>query len=229
VIPCDVLDVEQRTPAWFAARCGKLTGTGAAAMVASIRSGEAAARRDLRTDLVIERLTGISRDQFSYKSAEMQWGIDHEADARRAYEARTGAVVQAVGFLAHPELPAGCSPDGLIRDVGVLEIKCPKSATHLDTLRSHRVPAIYLPQVRHALWLTGADWCDFVSFDPRFPRPLQLVILRSTLDAGDRAAWELIVRTFLGEVERELREVEQLLSQVSQGDEERTPVNAVSR
>jgi YqaJ-like viral recombinase domain len=202
----------QRTPEWFAARCGRLTGTGAAAMVATIRTGEAAARRDLRTDLVVERLTGISRDQNGYKSLEMQWGIDHEADARRAYEAETGSVVTSCGFLAHPELAAGCSPDGLIRDVGVLEVKCPKSATHLETLRSRRVPAIYLPPVRHALWITGCAWCDFVSFDPRFPEPLQLVIVRSTLDATDRAAWELIVRTFLTEVDREFADVQQLLT-----------------
>jgi YqaJ-like viral recombinase domain len=206
----------QRTPEWFAARCGRLTGTGAAAMVTTIRSGEAAARRDLRTDLVVERLTGISRDQFGYKSPEMQWGIDHEADARRAYEAETGAVVTACGFLAHPELLTGCSPDGLIRDVGVLEVKCPKPATHLETLRSRRVPAIYLPQVRHALWITGAAWCDFVSFDPRFPGPLSLAIVRITLDAGERAGWEVIVRSFLTEVDRELREVEQLLTAASQ-------------
>jgi hypothetical protein len=225
----------QRTPEWFAARCGRLTGTGAAAMVATIRSGEAAARRDLRTDLVVERLTGISRDQFGYKSPEMQWGIDHEADARRAYEAETGAVVTACGFLAHPELMTGCSPDGLIRDIGVLEVKCPKSATHLETLRSRRVPAIYLPQVRHALWLTGATWCDFVSFDPRFPEPLQLAIVRHMLDAGHRAAWELIVRNFLTEVDREYADVQQLLataqsSQVSQaqGNARRIPADALS-
>jgi YqaJ-like viral recombinase domain len=202
----------QRTPEWFAARCGRLTGTGAAAMVATIRTGEAAARRDLRTDLVVERLTGVSRDQFGYKSAEMQWGIDHEADACRAYEAETGYVVSACGFLAHPELATGCSPDGLIRDVGVLEVKCPKPATHLETLRSRRIPAVYLPQVRHALWITGVPWCDFVSFDPRFPEPLQLAIVRSTLDATERAAWELIVRTFLIEVDREFAEVQQLLT-----------------
>jgi predicted phage-related endonuclease len=202
----------QRTPEWFAARCGRLTGTGAAAMVATIRTGEAAARRDLRTDLVVERLTGISRDQNGYKSLEMQWGLDHEADARRAYEAETGYVVTACGFLAHPELMAGCSPDGLIHDVGVLEVKCPKSATHLETLRSRRVPAIYVPQVRHALWITGCAWCDFVSFDPRFPEPLQLVIVRSMLDAGERAGWEVIVRSFLTEVDREFAEVQQLLT-----------------
>ena len=207
-----VHDVAQRSPEWHALRCGKLTGTGAAAMVAQIRTGEAAARRDLRTDLVVERLTGISRDANGYKSAEMQWGIDHEADARRAYEAATGQVVTECGFLAHPELATGCSPDGLIRDVGVLEIKCPKSATHLEAVRSRRVPALYVPQVRHALWLTGAGWCDFVSFDPRFPAPLQLVVVRSTLSDTERAAWELVVRSFLSEVDREYAEVQQLLT-----------------
>jgi YqaJ-like viral recombinase domain len=207
-----VIPVTQRSPEWFAARCGRLTGTGAADMLAKIKTGEAAARRDLRTRLVVERLTGIPQDEGGYTSPAMQWGIDHEADARRAYEVHTGHVVRAIGFLAHPDLRAGCSPDGLITGgTGVLEVKCPKSATHLATVRSRCVPPEYVPQVTHALWLTDAAWCDFVSFDPRFPPPLRLRIVRTTISDGDRRAYELLVRLFLTEVDREFEDVQRLL------------------
>jgi hypothetical protein len=204
------LTATQRTPEWLAARCGRLTSTGAPDMVARIKTGEAAARRDLRTRLVVERLTGIPVEN-GYRSADMQWGIDHEAEARHAYEAETGRVVREVGFLAHPELLAGCSPDGLIGTDGILEIKCPKSATHLMTLRSRVIPVEYLPQIHHALWITGRTWGDFVSFDPRFPAPLQLVIVRLVLPIEQRRAYELVVRLFLSEVDREFAEVQHLL------------------
>lgn len=209
-----VHNVDQRSAEWHALRCGKLTGTGAADMIATLKSGkgEAAARRDLRLRLVVERLTRRATDAGGFVSSDMQWGIDHEADARRAYEALSGHVVHTdVGFVAHPELLAGCSPDGLVGDVGCVEIKCPKSATHLVALRARAVPVEYVPQCRHALWLTGARWCDFVSFDPRFPRALQLVVVRVTLSDTERAAWEITVRNFLDEVARELADVEQLL------------------
>ena len=140
----------------------------------------------------------------------MQRGIDLEPAAFAAYEAATGHVAHQVGFLAHPTLPAGCSPDGQVRSFeGILELKCPKSATHLGYLRAQKVPTDYLRQITHNLWITGASWCDFVSFDDRFPLPLQLVCLRVVRSDVDLAAYELAARLFLDEVERdhaELRE-----------------------
>jgi hypothetical protein len=210
---CDVVTVDQRTPAWFAVRCGRLTGTAVRDMRATIKTGEAAARRDLRIRLVVERLTGVTQDQNGYQSADMKWGIEHEADARRAYEAHTGLLVQPIGFLAHRELLAGCSPDGVIGAcAGAVEIKCPKSATHLVALRTRAIPPEYRPQVDHLLWLTGAPWADFVSFDPRFPAPGRLVIVRATLSEVERRAYEITVRSFLAEVDRELADVRQLLT-----------------
>ena len=210
-----VHDVAQRSPEWHALRCGALTGSAAADMIAMLKSGkgEAAARRDLRLRLVVERLTG--RSDESYRSTEMQWGIEHEDDARRAYEALSGNVVRTVGYLSHPELRTGCSPDGLVGDVGGVEIKCPKSATHLVALRTRAVPVEYVPQCHHLLWLSGARWCDFVSFDPRFPRALQLRVVRVTMSDAERAAWEITVRSFLDEVARELADVQQLLVAVA--------------
>jgi predicted phage-related endonuclease len=198
---------DQRTDAWKLARVGRLTASRACDMLATIKSGEAAARRDLRAQLVVERLTGLPQDD-TFVSQAMQRGIDREGDARAAFEAATGMLVQPVGFLAHPELMAGCSPDGIIGpNVGVLEIKCPKSATHLGILRSRTVPKDYLAQLTHALWITGAEWASFVSWDGRFPPPLQLFTMRISRASLDVDAYELAARLFLSEVDREFNEV----------------------
>lgn len=182
-----VLDVPQRTPEWFAARLGRLTGSVAGAILATVKSGEAAARRDLRTRLVLERLTGVSQED-DYTNAAMQWGLDHEAEARGVYEALTGTLVQETGFLSHTSLMAGCSLDGHLGDYEVLvSIKCPKSATHLEYLLSGdgRIPAAYVPQMLHELWITGAQAYDFLSYDPRFPRSKQCYYVR--VERDDRA------------------------------------------
>jgi YqaJ-like viral recombinase domain len=210
-----VIDVPQRSEAWFAVRLGRVTGSCAAAMLATIKSGEAAARRDLRTRLVLERLLKRS-PELPYQNAEMRWGIEHEHEACAAYEAATGELVTHVGFLAHPNLLAGCSPDGIIGDYeGLLEVKCPKSTTHLQYLRATTVPPEYVPQLQHNLWITGAQWADLVSYDPRFPKPLRLFVRRWTLSEVQRRAYELAVRLFLKEVETEYTEVATLLAGVA--------------
>lgn len=173
-----VIDADQRSAAWFEARLGRLTGSCAKDMLATIKSGEAAARRDLRTRLVCERLTNQCQED-GYINADMQRGIDLEPAAFAAYEAVTGEVVQRSGFLAHTEYLVGCSLDGHIGDFeGILELKCPRSANHLRYLRDGVMPKEHMPQVTHNLWVTGAAWCDFVSFDDRFPEHLQLFRVR---------------------------------------------------
>lgn len=202
-----VYDCEQRTPEWFAARIGMFTASTAADMLAKIKSGEAAARRDLRVRLVLERITGYSQEA-GYINADMQRGIDKEPDAVAAYEALTGHMIRPVGFVAHDELLAGCSPDGVVGNFdGIVELKCPKSATHLSYLRGKGLPAEYVGQVHHALWITGAQWCDFMSFDDRFPAPLQTFYVRVTRDDAAIAAYELAARLFLSEVDREVAEL----------------------
>lgn len=199
-------DCAQRSESWHALRLGKLTGSHAADMLATLKTkGEAAARRDLRLRLVCERLTGASSDS-DFVSKDMQRGIDLEPAARAAYEAATGSIVKPVGFVAHDELLAGCSPDGLVRG-GIVEIKCPKQATHLGYVRGGRLPVDYVPQVTHNLWMTGAGFCDFVSYDDRFPPALQFLRVRVPREAVDVAAYELAARLFLTEVERELEDV----------------------
>lgn len=205
------LTTDQRTPEWHQARLGRLTGSSAADMLAKIKTGEAAGRRNLRVRLVLERLTGESQED-AYVSKDMQRGTDLESDAFKAYEAETGNLVRRVGFLAHPELMAGCSPDGEVDHFGgIVELKVPKSATHLDYLRGG-LPEAYRYQCQHNLWITGAQWCDFVSWDPRFPPSLRLKITRLTMDGAARKSYELLVRMFLAECDREYLEIEAMAS-----------------
>jgi len=206
-----VIDAEQRSPEWFAARIGRLTGSRAADMLATIKSGEAAARRDLRLQGVCERLTGRSCDS-DYTNADMQRGTDLEPAAFAAYEATTGHLVQRTGFLAHSEHLAGCSLDGHVGDFeGLIELKCPRSATHLRYLRAGVVPPDHRPQMVHNLWVTGAQWCDFVSYDDRFPAELQVFIVRLERDEAEIAAYERKALTFLEEVAREVEAVRTMM------------------
>jgi hypothetical protein len=203
-----IVDVEQRSEAWSRARAGRLTASNAKHLLSKGKgSAEAAGRRDLRAQLVVEQLTGLpSDDGDGFVNAAMQWGIDHEAEAFAAYEALTGTLTTRVGFLAHTELMAGGSPDGVIGDFeGLLEIKCPKSATHLGYLRgSKEVPAEHSAQLTHMLWLTGVPFIDFLSFDPRFPKHLQTFLVRLKKEDVDLAAYELAVRLFLKEVDSDV-------------------------
>ena len=207
-----IIEAEQRSLDWFAARVGRLTGSRAGDMLATIKSGEAAARRDLRAQLVVERLTGQSQED-GYINAVMQRGIDLEPDAFAAYEAHSGHLVRRTGFLSHPTLMVGCSLDGDVDDfAGIVEVKCPKSATHLEYLKSGRVvPSRHVPQITHNLWITGAQWCDFVSYDDRFPPELQLWVVRVPRDEAAIKSYELAVSLFLSEVDREVATVRGLM------------------
>jgi YqaJ-like viral recombinase domain len=209
IIACD-----QRTSTWYAARLGKLTASRAADMLATIRTGEAAARRDLRTQLVLERICGVSQEN-GYINADMQRGIDLEPQAVAAYEAKTGTFVEPVGFCVHDDLLAGVSPDGFVGDDGLMEAKCPRSANHLAYLRAGTVPKEHLAQLVHALWITGRQWVDFVSFDNRWPDALQLFIARYHRNEAEIANYELVVRAFLAEVEAEVDAVRALMAPVT--------------
>lgn len=200
--------VDQRSDDWRMLRAGLLTGSCAADILAERKrgTGELQRRKDLRKRLVCERLTGIPEEESDYKPKDMRHGIDLEPIAFSAYEARTGQVARRVGFIKHTALQAGCSPDGYVGDLltGLIELKCPKSTTHLEYLQADCVPEEYWPQIVHALWLTGAAWCDFCSFDDRFlNRDLQLFRKRVKSEDVDLVAYELVVVTFLREVQDE--------------------------
>jgi hypothetical protein len=202
-----VCQAPQRSIEWKRARAGRLTASRAKDMLATIKSGEAAARRDLRIQLMVERLTGEPQDG-DFVNADMQRGMDLEADAFAAYEAVTGQVADRCGFVAHDELLIGCSPDGVLDDFGgIVELKVPRSATHFNYLRVGTVPPEHLPQLLHALWVTGAAFCDFLSFDPRFPSHLQTFYVRVERDEQQITDYARKALAFLEEVERDLQAV----------------------
>ena len=171
----------QGSAEWLAARAGCLTASAIADMIAKTKTGEAASRANLRARLVAERLTGVPQDSFS--NAAMQWGNEQEPFARAAYEIHTGNLVDQTGLVMHPSIPyAGASPDGLIDDCGLVEIKCPNTATHIEYLLAGTPPKKYQPQMLWQMECTGRQWCDFVSFDPRMPEHLQLFVVRFERD-----------------------------------------------
>lgn len=205
-----VLAAPQRSPAWHQARLGLLTGSRAAAAFATIKSGEAAGRRNLRTQLVLERITGRSQES-DYVSPAMQQGIDREPAAYAAYQALTGELLTPTGFLRHDTLAAGCSLDGHLGDFeGLIEIKAPIAATHLDFLKTGTIPSDYAKQMLHALWLTGAQWCDYLSFNPEFPTGLQVKCVRVPTSEATITAYAAAVEKFLSEVDADLDVIRRL-------------------
>ncbi len=192
--------MKQGTPEWFAERLGKVTASRVSDVLAKIKSGEAAARSNYRAELVAQRLTGYMEEGFT--NAAMQHGNEYEKFARAQYEIKKDVMVDEIGFVSHPVIEwAGASPDGLIGDDGLIEIKCPNTATHIDYMLAGKAPSKYIPQMVWQLACTGRKWCDFVSFDPRMPEEMQLFIVRFDRNDEQIAETETEVRKFLTEVE----------------------------
>lgn len=194
------MNAPQGSEAWALARAGHCTASRFADVLAKIKTGEAASRRNYRLQLVTERLT--CQPVEGYKNAAMEWGNEQEAAARDAYEARTGVLVDQAGFLTHPNVEwCGASPDGLIGSDGAIEIKCPfVSTVHVETLLAGGAPSEHTAQIQGLLWVTGRAWCDFVSFDPRMPEGLQLFVARVLRDEAYITALAAEVNRFLAEV-----------------------------
>lgn len=189
----------QRTAEWFARRAGKFTGSRFADLMAVTKSGPSASRRNLLATLAVERITGACVE--TYSNAAMQRGIELEEEARQAYEAHAGTLCVEIDFIDHPNVPmVGVSPDGLVGDDGLVEIKCQASmAKHLDAIRTGAHAAEYRWQIQGQLWVTGRQWCDAVSYDPRFPQRLQLAVTRVMRD--DDAIAQLAAAVGEAEVE----------------------------
>lgn len=199
-----VINAEQRSPEWFKARVGRLTGSVAADMLATIKSGEAAARRNLRLRLVLERVTGKPQES-DFVSPAMQAGIDREAAAFAAYEALTGDMAIRTGFLAHTTLMAGCSLDGHIGNfTKLLSIKCRQPAAHYDFIKTGKVPGDALAQIRHELWITDALEHDYFSWNPDFPEALQSRVVTVKRDEADIPSYAEAALKFLAEVDTEV-------------------------
>lgn len=197
----------QGTPEWLAERAGKVTASMVSAVLAK---PETAGFRDYQAQLVAEILTGKPQGS-DYTNAAMQFGTEMEPLARSAYEAETGFSVDEVGFCQHPTINrAGASPDGLVGNSGLVEIKCPKVATHLAYLLAGVVPAGYKNQMMWQMACSGRDWCDFASFRPDLPEHLQLFVIRFKRDPARILELETAVVAFLDTVDK-------MLSQLKKG------------
>ena len=192
--------IEQGTPEWKAQRLGKVTASRVADVIAKTKTGYSTSRANYAAELVCERLTGAAAEH--YQNAAMAWGTEKEPEARAAYEFMRNVDVELVGFVDHPHIPlTGASPDGYVGTDGLIEIKAPISATHIDTLLSGKIPDKYVVQMLWQMSATGRLWCDYVSFDPRCPAHLQLFIKRLHRDEKRIGELEREVESFLAEVD----------------------------
>ena len=194
---------EQRTPEWFAERLGKITASRIADVVGKTKSGSyGAARKNYMAELLCQRLTGQQEEKFT--STAMQHGTDTEPAARAMYMLETGTDVTETGFIPHPTIAmSGASPDGLVGEDGLIEIKCPNTATHLGFLQSHKL------QMQWQMACTGRQWCDFVSYDDRLPEKLAYRCIRIPRDDKLIAELEEEAVKFLTELDKTVRQLEE--------------------
>lgn len=169
------MNILQRSEDWHSERCGKVTASRVKDLNAKPSKGKAL--NALGLTILAERLTGVQKEIFTNQA--MQWGIDNEPYAITAYENMTGVFVVGTGLIDHPFIEMfGASPDGLVGKDGQIEVKCPDTTTHLNTLLTKQIPDEYIPQITCQLACTRRDWCDFVSYDPRLETELQLIKIR---------------------------------------------------
>lgn len=196
----------QGSPEWLAIRCGKVTASRVADVVAKTKSGVSASRATYMGELIAERLTGQPAAKFT--NAAMEWGTATEAEARTAYAFYHDADVAQVGFVDHPVIVmTGASPDGLIGGAGLVEIKCPNTATHIETLLTKSIPSKYRTQMMWQLACTGRAWCDFVSYDPRMPENMRLFVRRVERCEATISDLEKEVSEFLGELDTKVAQL----------------------
>lgn len=200
-------DLIQGSDQWLLARCGSLGASKVRDAFATLKKGERAkASEDLMYEIAAERITRIPARRVN----ALQWGSDHEAEARQAYSFLTNAPVAEVGLIPHPTIAnAHASPDALVGEDGGLEVKCPTSATHLRTLLGDDVPEEHLPQIYWSMACTGRAWWDFMSFDPRFPEGMQFFIRRVERHQKIIESMEANARAFLAELEDKLKALEE--------------------
>jgi putative phage-type endonuclease len=202
--------MQQGTDAWHEIRCGKVTASRVADIIAKTKTGHSASRANYMAQLVCERLTKTQAESFT--NAAMEHGITQEPFARAAYEAAQGVMVEEVGFVRHPTIEwAGASPDGLVGDDGCIEIKCPNTATMIETLLSQKVPGKYITQMQFQMACTGRKWCDYVSFDPRMPAKAQMFVRRVDRDDEYIAEIEAEIVKFLAEVDSQVQKLNAII------------------
>jgi putative phage-type endonuclease len=201
-----VIDCIQGSPEWFAARAGRVTASRVADIMRKGKSGPSKMRETYKGELVAERLSGVQEDGF--KSAPMMRGTEVEPKARDTYAFMFGAKIQQVGLVIHPTIEmAAASTDSLVGDDGLLEVKCPNSSTHIQTLLGEPIDPDYVKQIQWGLACTGRQWCDYISFDDRLPPEMQLHRIRVLRDHATILEMEIAVRAFLKEVDELVEEL----------------------
>jgi putative phage-type endonuclease len=199
--------VQQGTEEWHQLRLGKVTASRVADILAKTKSGASASRGNYLIELALQRVTKTIEP--SYTNDAMAWGTATEPQARVAYEVATGNFVDQVAFVDHPTIAGfGCSPDGLVGSDALIEIKCPSSATHWSYIKANEPPNKYVIQMQAQMAVTGAKWCDFVSFDPRMPERSQLLVVRVMRDPEFILYMEAEINIFLSEVAAEVNLME---------------------
>lgn len=202
-------NIVQGSPEWLALRAGKVTASRVADVIAKTKTGVAATRAKYAGELIAERLTGVPAER--YTNGAMAWGTEKEPEARKAYEFYRDTDVTEVAFVLHPTIAdSGASPDGLVDVEGLLEIKCPETHTHIETLLNKAVPSKYVTQMMWQMACTGRKWCDFVSFDPRLPESMQFFCQRVHRDEAVIAELEREVVVFINEVRGKVAELRRL-------------------
>jgi putative phage-type endonuclease len=202
-------EIIQGSDEWKQLRLGKVTASRVADVIAKTKTGYSASRANYLAQLIAERLTGTVAE--AYTNAAMQHGTETEPEARAAYEFYQGVTVREVAFVPHPSIDqAGCSPDGLVGEDGLVEIKCPNTATHLETLLGQGIPSKYEAQIQFQMACTGRAWCDFVSYDPRMPENMRLFIRRVSRDPRRISDLETEIASFLLEMAVKLSQLNSL-------------------
>jgi putative phage-type endonuclease len=205
----NIVNHPQGSPEWLQARCGLVTASRVADVIAKTKSGYSASRAGYLGELVAERLTGQSAES-GYMNDDMRRGLELEPQARLAYETKTGRMALECGLVLHPSLQAGASPDGLVGDDGLLEIKCPRTHVHIDYIEGDKPPAKYLPQMAWQCLCTGRAWVDFVSFDPKMPERLQLFVVRYAPELAYLRELEAEVSAFIAEVDAKVAALDRI-------------------
>ncbi|OCG59016.1 lambda exonuclease family protein [Gilliamella sp. Fer4-1] len=199
--------MEQRTDEWFQARLGKVTASKISDVMTKTKNGYAASRQNYMAQLICERLT--EKPTESYSNAAMQRGTELEPVARQCYELENLCKVIEVGFIPHPTIAnAGASPDGLVNDDGLIEIKCPNTWTHLEFMQTKKPKREYVLQMQWQMMCTGRKWCDFVSYDNRLPDNLSFRCVRIYYDEKLAQEIEAEVIKFLQELDERIKQIE---------------------
>lgn len=193
--------MQQQSDEWYAARLGKVTASRVSDVLAKTKTGVSASRKNYMAQLVAEHLTGLSQGPDLTNNKAVQWGVENEAGARLAYEFVSANTVTESGFIDHPQIElCGASPDGLIDDDGLVEIKCPNTATHIEYLLERQIPRDYRLQMTLQLACTKRQWCDFVSFDPRLDQRNNIVVMRFVPEQSEIKEMESEIELFIAEM-----------------------------